>query len=111
MNKQVITLSNRAAERVKEIISQAKEPIIGVRIGVVPGGCAGMSYVMEYAKKTNPNDEVIEEKGVKVLIDPKAIMYLLGTEMDYKKEELSSTFVFKNPNEIERCGCGESFKI
>ena len=69
-----------------------------------------MSYVMEYAKKTNPNDEVIEDKGVKVLIDPSAVIYLLGTEMDYKQEELSSTFVFKNPNETERCGCGESFK-
>tara|TARA_B100000029_G_scaffold13283_1_gene13871 strand:+ start:1081 stop:1416 length:336 start_codon:yes stop_codon:yes gene_type:complete len=111
MSKQVITLSDRAANRVKQIISQAKEPIVGVRIGVATGGCAGMSYVMEYAKKTNPNDEVIEDKGVKVLIDPKAIMYLLGTEMDYKKEEFSSTFVFKNPNETERCGCGESFKI
>ena len=111
MNKQVIKLSDRAAERVKEIIAQAKEPIIGVRVGVSSGGCAGMSYVMEYAKKANPNDEVIEDKGVKVLIDPKAIMYLLGTEMDYKKQEISSTFVFKNPNETERCGCGESFKI
>ena len=111
MNKQVITLSDRAAERVKEIMASAKEPIVGVRVGVVSGGCAGMSYVMEYAKNTNPNDEIIEDKGVKVLIDPKAIMYLLGTEMDYKKEELSSTFIFKNPNETERCGCGESFKI
>ena len=111
MSKQVITLSDRAAERVKEIIAGAKEAIIGVRIGVASGGCAGMSYVMEYAKETNPNDEIIEDKGVTVLIDPKAIMYLLGTEMDYKKEELSSTFVFKNPNETERCGCGESFKI
>ena len=111
MNKQVITLSERAAVRVKEIMSDAKEPIIGVRVGVASGGCAGMSYVMEDAKKTNKNDEVIEDKGVKVIIDPKAIMYLLGTEMDYKKEELSSTFVFKNPNETERCGCGESFKI
>ena len=111
MSKQVITLSNRAASRVKEIISQAKEPILGVRVGVASGGCAGMSYVMEYAKKANPSDEIIEDKGVKVLIDPKAIMYLLGTEMDYKKEELSSTFVFKNTNETERCGCGESFKI
>ena len=110
MNKQVITLSDKAAERVKEIIAQAKEPIVGVRIGVESGGCAGMSYVMEYAKEANPNDEIIEDKGVKVLIDPKAIMYLLGTEMDYKKEELSSSFVFKNPNETERCGCGESFK-
>ena len=111
MSKQVITLSDRAADRVKEIIAQAKEPIVGLRVGVASGGCAGMSYVMEYAKSTNSNDEVIEDKGVKVLIDPKAIMYLLGTEMDYKKEELSSTFVFKNPNETERCGCCESFKI
>ena len=111
MNKQIITLSERAAARVKEIMAQAKEQVIGVRVGVASGGCAGMSYVIEYAKKTNPNDEIIEDKGVKVLIDPKAIMYLLGTEMDYKKEELSSSFVFKNPNETERCGCGESFKI
>ena len=111
MSKQVITLSDRAAKRVKEIMAQAKEQVIGVRVGVSSGGCAGMSYVIEYAKKTNPNDEIIEDKGVKVLIDPKAIMYLLGTEMDYKKEELSSSFVFKNPNETERCGCGESFKI
>ena len=111
MSKQAITLSDRAAERVKEIIAQSKEPIVGVRVGVSSGGCAGMSYVMEYAKKINPNDEIVEDKGVKVLIDPKAIMYLLGTEMDYKKEEFSSTFVFKNPNETERCGCGESFKI
>ena len=110
MNKQVITLSDRAADRVKEIMSNAKDNFIGVRVGVTSGGCAGMSYVMEYAKAPNPNDEIIEDKGVKVLIDPKAIMYLLGTEMDYKKEELSSTFVFKNPNETERCGCGESFK-
>ena len=111
MSKQVITLSNRAAERVKEIMAQAKEPIVGVRVGVASGGCAGMSYVMEYAKKTNPNDEIIEDKGVKVVIDPNAGMYLLGTEMDYKKEELSSTFVVKNPNETERGGCGESFKV
>ena len=111
MNKQVITLSTRAADRVKEIIAQANEPIMGVRVGVSTGGCAGMSYVMEYAKEVNPNDEIIEDKGVKVLIDPKAIMYLLGTEMDYKTEEFSSSFVFKNPNETERCGCGESFKI
>ena len=111
MSKQVITLSDRAAERVKEIMAQAKENIVGVRVGVASGGCAGMSYVMEYAKKINSNDEIIEDKGVKVLIDPKAIMYLLGTEMDYKKEEFSSTFIFKNPNETERCGCGESFKV
>ena len=111
MTKQIITLSDKAAQRIKEIMANAKKPLIGVRIGVKSGGCAGMSYVMEYAKSSNSNDEVIEDKGVKVLIDPNAVMYLLGTEMDYKKEELSSTFVFKNPNETERCGCGESFKI
>ena len=111
MSQQVIKLSDNAANRIKEIMSKADNTAIGVRVGVASGGCAGMSYVMEYAKKANPQDEIIEDKGVKVLIDPKAIMYLLGTEMDYKKEELSSTFVFKNPNETERCGCGESFKI
>jgi len=111
MSKQVITLSDRAADKVKEIIASAKEPIVGVRVGVASGGCAGMSYVMEYANNTNPNDEIIEDKGVRVLVDPKAIMYLLGTEMDYKKEELMSTIIIKHPNATERCGCGESFKI
>jgi iron-sulfur cluster assembly protein len=111
MTKQIITLSDNAAQRIKEIMASAKDTSIGVRIGVKSGGCAGMSYIMEYAKSSNSNDEVIEDKGVKVLIDPSAVMYLLGTEMDYKKEELSSTFVFKNPNETERCGCGESFKV
>ena len=96
--KQVITLSDNAANRIKEIISNDKTKSVGVRVGVKSGGCAGMSYIMEYAKKINPTDEVIEDKGVKVFIDPSAIMYLLGTEMDYKKEQFSSTFVFKNPN-------------
>ena len=111
MSKKVIKLSDKAVIRIKEIMAQAKNPTIGVRVGVKSGGCAGMSYVMEYAKEVKPNEELIEDKGVKVLIDPKAIIYLLGTEMDYKKEKFSSQFVFKNPNETERCGCGESFKI
>ena len=111
MNKQIIKLSDNAAERIKLIMSKAESSTIGIRVGVKSGGCAGMSYVMEYAKEIKPNEEIIEDKGVKVLIDPKAIMYLLGTEMDYKKEKFSSQFVFKNPNETERCGCGESFKI
>ena len=111
MSEKVIKLSDKAVSRIKEIMSQAENSTIGVRVGVKSGGCAGMSYVMEYAKEVKPNEEVIEDKGVKVLIDPKAIMYLLGTEMDYKKEDFSSTFVFKNPNETERCGCGESFKV
>tara|TARA_Y100000590_G_scaffold395190_1_gene474961 strand:+ start:704 stop:1036 length:333 start_codon:yes stop_codon:yes gene_type:complete len=109
--KQVIKLSNEAANRIKEIMANDESKSIGVRVGVKSGGCAGMSYIMEYAKTINPNDEVIEDKGVKVFIDPGAIMYLLGTEMDYKKEEFSSSFIFKNPNETERCGCGESFKV
>ena len=111
MTKEIISLTENAASRIKEIMSSAKNDSIGVRIGVKSGGCAGMSYIMEYAKEVNTNDEIIEQKGVKVFIDPGAIMYLLGTEMDYKKEQFSSSFVFKNPNETERCGCGESFKI
>mgnify|MGYP001388586772 CR=1 FL=1 len=109
--KQIIKLSDNAALRIKEIMSNAEKNAVGVRVGVKSGGCAGMSYVMEYAKEINPNDEIIEDKGVKLFVDPGAIMYLLGTEMDYKKEELSSSFIFKNPNETDRCGCGESFKI
>tara|TARA_B100000941_G_C28340064_1_gene466243 strand:+ start:440 stop:775 length:336 start_codon:yes stop_codon:yes gene_type:complete len=111
MKKKIISLSDKAADRIREIMSQAKETAIGVRVGVKSGGCAGMSYIMEYANEAKPNEEVIEDKGVKVLIDPSAIIYLLGTEMDYKTEKFSSQFVFKNPNETERCGCGESFKI
>ena len=111
MSEKVIKLSDKAVNRIKEIMSQAQNSTIGVRVGVKSGGCAGMSYVMEYAKEVKPNEEVIEDKGVKVLIDPKAIMYLLGTEMDYKEEKFSSQFFFKNPNETERCGCGESFKV
>ena len=107
----IIRLSDSAASRIKEIMSNDKKNAIGVRVSVKSGGCAGMSYVMEYSKEVNPNDELIEDKGVKVYIDSAAVMYLLGTEMDYKKEEFSSSFVFNNPNETERCGCGESFKV
>tara|TARA_B100000927_G_scaffold85375_1_gene68667 strand:+ start:153 stop:488 length:336 start_codon:yes stop_codon:yes gene_type:complete len=106
----IIKLTDNAALRIKEIMSNAEKDSLGVRVSVKAGGCAGMSYVMEYTKELNPNDEVIEDKGVKVFVDPGAVMYLLGTEMDYKIEELSSSFVFNNPNETERCGCGESFK-
>ena len=109
--KQAITLTDNAASRIKDIMSKDENKSLGVRVGVKSGGCAGMSYIMEYAKEINPNDEVIEDKGVKVFIDPGAIMYLLGTEMDYKKEQFSSSFIFKNPNETERCGGGESFKV
>ena len=111
MTKQVISLSDNAAARIKEIMSKAEKDLVGLRVGVKSGGCAGMSYIMEYTKEVKPNDEVIEDKGVKLFVDPGAIMYLLGTEMDYKKEQFSSSFIFKNPNETERCGCGESFKV
>ena len=111
MSEQVIKLSDNAAKRIKEIMSKADNSTIGVRVGVKSGGCAGMSYVMEYAKEAKKNEEIIEDKGVKVFIDANAIMYLLGTEMDYKTDKFSSQFVFKNPNETERCGCGESFKV
>ena len=109
--KQIITLSQRAADRIREIMSKDNNNSIGLRIGVKSGGCAGMEYVLEYAKEKNLNEEIIEDKGVKVFIDPSAVIYLLGTQMDYKKEQFSSSFVFNNPNETERCGCGESFKI
>ena len=111
MTNQIISLSENAAKRIKEIMSGAEKQSLGVRVGVKSGGCAGMSYVMEYAKEINPNDEIIEDKGVKVFIDSAAVMYLLGTEMDYKKDNFSTSFTFNNPNETERCGCGESFKI
>ena len=111
MSEQAIKLSDNAAKRIKLIMSKAEKSAIGVRVGVKSGGCAGMSYIMEYANEIKPNEEIIEDKGVKVLIDPNAIMYLLGTEMDFKEEKFSSQFVFKNPNETERCGCGESFKF
>ena len=107
----IIKLSDNAALRIKEIMSNAEQDSLGVRVSVKSGGCAGMSYVLEYSKDADPNDEIIEDKGVKVFVDAAAVMYLLGTEMDYKKEEFSSSFVFNNPNESERCGCGESFKV
>ena len=111
MTKPIISLSDNAARRINEIMSKAEKDSVAVRVGVKSGGCAGMSYVMEYTKKISPNDEIVEDKGIKLFVDPGAIMYLLGTEMDYKKEQFSSSFVFKNPNETERCGCGESFKV
>ena len=91
--------------------ARADKPIAGVRVGVKNGGCAGMSYTMEYAEQVNPTDEIVEDKGVRLLIDPKAVLFLLGTEMDYKTEKLSTQFVFNNPNQTSACGCGESVAI
>ncbi len=107
----VVTLSETAASRVREIIENSDKDIVGLRVGVTNGGCAGMSYTMEYAEAVNPLDEVVEDKGVTVLIDPKAVLFLLGTEMDFKVEKLSSGFVFNNPNQTSACGCGESVAI
>jgi iron-sulfur cluster assembly protein len=107
----VMSLTDAAASRVKDIIAKAERPIVGVRVGVKNGGCAGMSYTMEYAESVNPMDEVVEDKGVKVLIDPKAVLFLLGTEMDFQTTRLSSQFVFNNPNQTSACGCGESVAI
>lgn len=108
---QVMTLTDAAAARVREIMSKAEKPVAGLRIGVKNGGCAGMEYTMEWAEEQKPLDEVVEDKGVKVLIDAKAMMFLLGTEMDYQASNLKSGFVFNNPNQVSACGCGESVQL
>ncbi len=107
----VITLTDVAAARVKEIMARGDNNYIAVRLGVDNGGCAGMAYTMDYAEEQNPLDEVVIDKGVKILIDPKAILFLIGTEMDYQVEQLKSGFVFNNPNQTDACGCGESVTI
>ena len=104
-------LSDAAAERLKAIMAKAEKPYAGVRVGVKNGGCAGMSYTMEYAETASPADEVVEYKGVRLLIDPKAVLFLLGTEMDYRIDKLSAQFVFNNPNQTSACGCGESVAL
>jgi iron-sulfur cluster assembly protein len=108
---QVMKLTDAAAVRIKDVMAKAEGSIAGVRIGVKNGGCAGMSYTMEYATSVGPHDEVVEDKGVRILIDPKAVMFLLGTEMDFKTDKLSSQFVFNNPNQTGACGCGESVQL
>jgi iron-sulfur cluster assembly protein len=108
---QVMRLTDAAAARIKDILGRADGAIMGVRVGVKNGGCAGMSYTMEYAERANPTDEVVDDKGVRLLIDPKAVLFLLGTEMDFRIDKLSSGFVFNNPNQTSACGCGESVAI
>jgi iron-sulfur cluster assembly protein len=108
---QVIRLTDAAAERIKYVMANATSDIVGVRVGVKNGGCAGMTYTMEYAEKVAPSDELVEDKGVRVLIDPKAVLFLIGTEMDYKTDKLSAQFVFNNPNQTSACGCGESVQL
>jgi iron-sulfur cluster assembly protein len=107
----VMRLSDAAADRLKEIMSQSERPVAGLRVGVEKGGCVGMSYTMEYADAAGPHDEVVEEKGVRVFVDPKAVLYLLGTEMDYQVDKFTAGFVFNNPNQTAACGCGQSVEL
>ncbi len=107
----VIRLTEAAAARIHDIMKKSDGRYIGVRVGVKNGGCAGMSYTMDYAEAQGPLDEVVEDKGVRILIDPKAVMFLVGTEMDFKRDKLATRFIFTNPNQTEACGCGESVVI
>ena len=106
-----MTITEAAAERVKSMLAKRGKPSVGIRIGVRSKGCSGMSYTLEYADEKSPFDEILEDKGVTVLIDPKAVLFLLGTEMDFETTKLSSGFVFRNPNQTSACGCGESVAI
>jgi iron-sulfur cluster assembly protein len=107
----VVTLTERAAARVRAIMDQGEKPYMGLRVGVKNGGCAGQEYVLEYAEQPDALDEVIEDKGVTILIEPKAVLFLIGSEIDYETTKLASKFVFRNPNETDACGCGESVTI
>src|ERR1700712_3879186 len=108
---QVMKLTDAAAARVKELSARTDSDIVGLRVGIKNGGCAGQSYTVEYAHEVRPNDEVVEDKGVKILVDPKAGLFLLGPEMDYKADKMQSQFIFNNPNQTGACGCGESVQL
>jgi iron-sulfur cluster assembly protein len=108
---QVMRLTEAAAQRVRELMARADKPIAGLRVGVKNGGCAGMSYTVEYAEDLKKSDEVVEDKGVRIMVDPKAVLFLLGTEMDFKVDKMAATFVFNNPNQTGACGCGESVQL
>jgi iron-sulfur cluster assembly protein len=110
-NLKVMTLTDAAASRVKDIMARAEKPIAGLRVGVRNGGCAGMAYTMDYVEEASPADDVVEDKGVKIFVDPKAVLFLLGTEMDFETTKMASQFVFRNPNQTSACGCGESVAI
>ena len=107
----VMRLTDATAARIHEIMKQSEGQYIGVRVGVSNGGCAGQAYTMDYAEDQKPLDEVVEDKGVRIFVDPKAVMFLVGTEMDYVREKLATRFIFHNPNQTESCGCGESVTI
>jgi len=107
----VVTLTDRAAERVREIMARAERPYAGLRVGLKNGGCAGQEYILEYAEAADPLDEVVEDKGVTILVEPKSVLFLIGSEIDYEVSKLAAKFVFRNPNETDACGCGESVTI
>ena len=107
----VVSLTDAAADRVKDIIDNSETPIVGLRLGIEKGGCAGMSYKLDYVTEPDPKDDVVEDRGVKVFVDPKSTMFLLGTVMDFETSKVSSGFVFRNPNEVSACGCGESVEL
>lgn len=109
--KSVITISQQAADRIKALLTKRGKDSAGIRVGVKKGGCSGLSYVIEYADDVKKFEEVVEDKGVKVIIDPKAVIYLIGTQMDFKADKFKSGFTFINPNSKGECGCGESFKV
>jgi iron-sulfur cluster assembly protein len=108
---QDMKLTEAAAARITELTKRADSEIVGLRVGIKNGGCAGQSYTVEYAHDVKPTDEVVEDKGVKILVDPKAVLFLLGTEMDYKADKMQAQFIFNNPNQISACGCGESVQL
>lgn len=109
--KQIISITDSAAKQVTLLLSKRGKPSLGIRIGVKSGGCSGLKYFVEYADQKNPFDEIIQDKNVTILIDPKALMYLIGTEMNYVEEQFKSGFTFTNPNEKGQCGCGSSFNV
>jgi iron-sulfur cluster assembly protein len=111
MAAQVITITDAAAARVKQLMARADKPVVALRVGVKTRGCSGLSYFVEYADQKKKFEDVVEDKGVTIFVDPTAVMFLVGTEMDYQEDKLQSGFVFKNPNEKARCGCGESFSV
>ncbi len=111
MSMQTMTLTDAAANRVRDLLDKRDQPSVGLRLGIRTGGCSGMAYTMEFATEKDPLDEMVEDKGVTVLIDSKALMYLIGSEMDYVEDKMQSGFVFNNPNEKGRCGCGEAFHV
>ena len=110
-NTPILSITDQASARVQEIVKGAESDVIGLRIGVKTAGCSGLKYNVEFAKEQQPHEDVIDVNGVRVLIDPAAVMFLVGTEMDWTEDKFNSSFVFNNPNETARCGCGESFSI